>query len=130
LNVENGSFLLPDVGGTLYYSDLRVIDLAGLTDRSITQTIKRDKAEFYEYVFEKTKPTFIHIHGHWTYLSNLEADPRFRRDYVAINEYEDPWVKKTWSKEMYSGDFVRREVTEQNGLALEQIRNRELDCLR
>ena len=39
LGIENGSVLLPDLGGTLYYSNLKVYDLAGLTDKVIGKSL-------------------------------------------------------------------------------------------
>lgn len=112
LGLEDASVLLPDVGGTLYYSRLRVYDLGGLTDRTVALTLLRrpNLAAFHDYVFDTLRPTFIHTHGLWAYLARLDEDPRFRRDYVAIWEEPDPWIRKKFGLEMYSGDYVRREV--------------------
>ena len=82
----------------------------GLTDAVIAHTRRTDRQVFYDYLFETAKPTFIHTHGNWTYAANLEADPRFRRDYVAIEEHADKWVKRVTKKDMMSGDFVRKEA--------------------
>jgi hypothetical protein len=110
LDLTQASVLLPDVGGPLYDSQLRVYDLAGLTDSTIARTIHKDQEAFYDYVFDVIRPTYIHLHGKWTYLANLEADPRFRRDYLPINEYEDRYVKSHHDMILFSGDFVRRDV--------------------
>ncbi|MFX0143792.1 MAG: hypothetical protein ACFE9C_06925, partial [Candidatus Hodarchaeota archaeon] len=110
LDLTQASVLLPDVGGPLYDSHLRVYDLAGLTDSTIARTINKNQAAFYDYVFEMIRPTFIHLHGKWTNLANLEADPRFRRDYLPINEYEDGYVKSHYNIVLFSGDFVRQDV--------------------
>lgn len=114
LGLENASVLLPDVGGTLYYSRLQVYDLGGLTDRTVALTLLRrqDLAAFHDYVFDILRPTFIHTHGLWAYLARLDDDPRFRRDYMAIREELDPWIRKKFGLEMFSGDYVRREVAE------------------
>lgn len=121
LGMENASVLLPDVGGTLYYSRLQVYDLGGLTDRTVALTLlhRKDLAAFHDYVFDTLRPTFIHTHGLWAYLAHLDDDPRFRRDYVAIREELDPWIRKKFGLEMYSGDYVRREVVEGH---LEELR--------
>ncbi|MGB9724261.1 MAG: hypothetical protein ACP5OO_12660 [Chloroflexia bacterium] len=112
LGLENASVLLPDVGGTLYYSRLQVYDLGGLTDRTVALTLLRrqDLEAFHDYVFDTVRPTFIHTHGLWAYLARLDDDPRFRRDYAAIREGLDPWIREKFGLEMYSGDYVRREV--------------------
>jgi hypothetical protein len=112
LGLEQGSILLPDVGGTLYYSRLRVYDLGGLTDRTIARTLfyQKDPAAFYNYVFETARPTFIHTHTLWAYQSNLAGDPRFGRDYVVIQQAVDPWIQAQYGLEMYSGTYVRKDV--------------------
>ena len=109
LRITDGSVLLPDVGGTLYYSDLRVIDLGCLCDTTIARTLLKDQSRFYDYVFDEARPTFIHVHGTWTLRADLDADPRFRRDYVAIKEYPDEWVKKRSGRDLMSGHFVRQD---------------------
>ena len=119
LQLEKASILLPDIGGTLYYSRLTVYDLAGLTDRVIAKTRGRDPEEFYNYLFISIKPTFIHTHEYFTFVSNFEEDHRFRRDYIPIAEYIDPWIVQQYQIEMYSGDFVRKDV----------LRKGDLDCL-
>ncbi len=121
LGLEEASVLLPDVGGTLYYSRLRVYDLGGLTDRTVALTLlhRQDLAAFHDYVFDTLRPTFIHTHGLWAYLTRLDDDPRFRRDYAAIREEADPWIRKKFGLEIYSGDYVRRESV---GERIEELR--------
>jgi hypothetical protein len=121
LGVKDGSLLVPDLGGTLYYSDLRVYDLAGLTDKVIARTLGRDQQAFYDYVFASIKPTFIHTHGAWAYRAALDADPRFRRDYVAIDEATDDWILTRLGQHISSGDFVRKDAIH-NYDALARIR--------
>lgn len=122
LGVQNGSLLLPDMGGTLYYSTLKVYDLVGLTDRTIARTRQVNPPAFYDYIFETVKPTFIHTHGPWAYQARLDADPRFRRDYLPIREQIDPYVLKEYGEQMYAGDYVRREVANQNPDAFAALR--------
>jgi hypothetical protein len=114
MKVTNGSLLLPDMGGTLYYSDLRLYDLAGLTDRTIARTLRHDHRRFYDYVFEEVKPTFIHTHGMWASLADFDADPRFRRDYVPIREGEDIVAERLHERPILAGDYIRKEVAEGN----------------
>jgi hypothetical protein len=112
LHVRDGSLLLPDLGGTLYTSELKVYDLAGLCDRTIGRTLRHDQRRFYDYVFDDLKPTFIHTHHYWTAVSFLEGDPRFRRDYVPLVEYVEPQVSSAVGLPLRSGDFVRRAVAD------------------
>ncbi len=122
LGVEDGSILLPDLGGTLYYSDLRVYDLVGLIDRTIARTRLVNQPAFYDYIFETLKPTFIHTHSAWAYQARFDDDPRFRRDYLPIRESIDTDVLEEYGDALYSGDYVRREVAENNPTAFEQLR--------
>ncbi len=117
LRLREASVLLPDVGATLFVSKLTVIDSAGLCEPEIIQTLKKGThywfsvhPEFYDLVFEKLRPTFVSTHHFWTYVAAFDADPRFRRDYVAINAYEDAYVMSVFGVKLRSGDFVRRDA--------------------
>ncbi len=114
MQIKNGSVLLPDIGGTLYYSNLKVYDMVGLCDKVIAKTLRNDKETFYNYVFEEIKPTYIHIHGNWTLATNFDSDERFRRDYQPINEYQDEWIIKQTGKLMMSGDYVRKDALKES----------------
>ena len=101
LGLESASLLAPDLGGTLLYSRLTVVDLGGLCDRTIARTIGRDPRALHEYVFARVRPTFIHVHSsYWAKLAALDEDERFRRDYVPIRTIPRFDV----------GDFVRRDA--------------------
>jgi len=112
LGVREGSLLVPDVGGTLWASRLRIYDLGALCDRTIARTRGVDQQAFYDYVFAQARPTFIHSHNYWTVVSALELDPRFRRDYVPIFEYDEPHGRQRLGHDYHSGDWVRREVAQ------------------
>lgn len=124
-DIQKGSILLPDVGGTLYYSKLRVYDTGGLCDKTIAKTLEKNQDAFYDYVFGIIKPTFIHTHGEWTYRCKLDNDERFRQDYIPIYEYPDKWVKDNCSLTMYSGDYIRRDAVGNNVESLHQIQENE-----
>lgn len=111
LGVKEGSLLTPDTGGALWYSELRVYDLGMLCDRNIARTLRKNQEAFYNYVFEEIRPTFIYVHGGWSFLAALEDDPRFRREYVAIGEEQVVWASGTPGL-AYAGDYVRRDVVQ------------------
>jgi len=95
LGIEDASLLTPDIGAALLHSSLTIHDLAGLCDRVIATALRKpDKTVLHDYVFERLRPTFIHAHTVWADYAAFETDPRFARDYVALN--------KT--------DFVRRDA--------------------
>jgi hypothetical protein len=126
LQLEKASFLVPDIGGTLYYSKLRIYDLAGLCDKTIARTRGKDQQRFYDYVFDSLKPTFIHTHGYFTGVSKFDDDPRFQRDYVAIKEYRDKYVERKYKASRISGNFVRRDQIEGREAQLDSLRQGHL----
>jgi len=104
------SVLTPDVGGALYYfPHIRIYDIGGLVDPIIARTIGRDEKALRDYIFQEL-PDFIHVHGSWAYAVNLDDDDRFRQYYVPIYEYIDPFILTKYHVEIYSGDYVRREL--------------------
>jgi hypothetical protein len=117
---QNPSVMMADVGGALFAGRLRIYDLGMLSDRTIAKALGegagvQDRATFYDYVFETARPTFIATRAYHSWLARLDADPRFRRDYVAIVEYSDEWIVERYRVVLQSGDFVRREVVVEGG---------------
>lgn len=128
LHLRAGSILTADLGGQLLTSRLTVYDLAGLCEPAVIRTLKRggpiwhyDHPAFADWVFDTIKPTFISTHEFWSNVSALEYDPRFTRDYVAIDAYRDAYVTRTFGRAVRSGDFVRRDVLAPS--SLEQLRS-------
>ncbi len=127
LELPHASLLVPDIGGTLYYSKLRIYDLAGLTDRTIALTRPNNEqftwniGAFYDYVFDTLQPTFIHTHGSFTMRSQFDKDPRFARDYQPIHEYEDDYAGPRLQRKIMSGDYIRRDVAAVNPGKLQDI---------
>lgn len=125
LGLSRGSILTADVGGALMESRLVVHDAAGLCEPEVLRTLKRgtpiwhyDHPLFYDWVLSTVRPTFVTTHAFWSNVSALEQDPRFARDYVAINAHDDAYVARTYGRSVRSGDWVRREVlTDQGALA-------------
>jgi hypothetical protein len=122
LRLEHASLLLPDIGATLLYSNLTVYDAAGLCEPDVVRTLKGGTVywldrhpAFYDWVFETAQPTFINTHDFFTHVAALERDPRFERDYVAVNAYPDAYVALTYGWAALSGDWVRRDVLRSPG---------------
>jgi hypothetical protein len=67
------SILLPDIGGALWSSDLRIYDLAGLIDPTIARTLWYDRPALHRYIFNEIRPTFILTHSVWTEASGLRV---------------------------------------------------------
>jgi hypothetical protein len=121
----DASLLTPDLGGTLYYSTMRVYDLAGLCDRVVARTLRTDHQAFLDYVFERARPTFIHVHASWAEWARFPDDPRLARSYVPISERWDgpsEWVAHAPKNLPWSADYVRRDAIEANPALLERLR--------
>ena len=74
------SVLLPDIGGMLLESHVRVYDLAGLIDRTVARTLQQGNlAGFHDYIFDEARPTFIYVRQWTTAQARLAEDPRFAR---------------------------------------------------
>ena len=119
------SLLTPDMGGTLFYSTMKVYDLAGLCDREIARTLRSDHPAFLRYVFDEVRPTFIHVHASWAEWADLSADPRLRRDYVAIAERHGgpaEWRRKAPARVPWSADYVRRDALAGDAVVLRRLR--------
>jgi hypothetical protein len=131
LGAPDASLLTPDLGGTLYYSRLRVYDLAGLCDPVIARTLRDDRPRFLDYVFEEARPTFIHAHASWAEWAAFVDDPRFSRDYVPVSEtWERPPGHGMRRADIpWSADHVRRDALAGEGATLARLRSRfrELD---
>jgi hypothetical protein len=123
LGIAEGSFLVPDIGGALWCSRLRIYDLGGLTDRTVARTLKKDPAAFYEYVFGVVRPTFILAHGPWAVASALNRDPRLRRDYLPLYLEGDPVGRIIPPGNLRpAGVFVRKDAVAGKEAAVEAIR--------
>jgi hypothetical protein len=100
------------------HSRLTVYDAAGLCEPDVIHTRKHDTPEwllgdpgaFYDYLFERIRPTFIATHDFWTVVAAPERDGRFARDYVAVDAYEDAYALRAFHQRLRSGIFVRRDA--------------------
>lgn len=113
LGVASPSILTQDVGAVLDHGGLRVYDLGGLTEPAVTRTVltpSPNRAEFYDWVFEEIRPTFIACRGDLKRISDYERDPRFIRDYAAIESYVEGDIVRHSPNAIRCGDFVRRDA--------------------
>lgn len=116
LNIKNGSILLPDVGATYYYSNLRVYDSAGLCDKTIARgKYTKNRSMIIDYVFNKIKPTFIHLHDGWSEMIRVDDYSNFRNEYIPIFEIKNEEFSEYYGVDIYSGDYIRKDaVTQEN----------------
>ncbi|WP_199549303.1 hypothetical protein [Streptomyces sp. N35] len=76
---------LPDLGGMLLTTRLRVVDVAGLTDRRIAEAYAaKDKEALRTYVLREVRPELIHVHMAWLGKSGLTDDRLTAAGYVPL----------------------------------------------
>jgi hypothetical protein len=87
MGLPRASILMPDLGATLMYSDLHVIDLAGLCDRKIGRLFHQrvTPMEFSNALLER-HPDFIQIHGWWAQQSGLRQNAAFNENYIELGD--------------------------------------------
>ncbi|MCZ4125273.1 hypothetical protein [Streptomyces sp. H39-S7] len=96
LALPDAGLLLPDLGGTLLTTRLRVTDLAGLTDPAIADAYAaHDTTRLRTYVFDHVRPTFIHVHSPWSTLSGLTPETLTAHGYVPLSTRTDTgdWIR-------------------------------------
>ncbi|MEU6678183.1 hypothetical protein [Streptomyces sp. NPDC046925] len=99
LGLRDATVALPDLGGTLLTSRLRVVDLAGLTDRRVaTAYAAADPAALRDYVLNDVRPELLHVHAAWTRRTGLTPPLLAAAGYVPLYA------------EGNGGDFVRADA--------------------
>ncbi|MEV0322612.1 hypothetical protein ACIBKX_33160 [Streptomyces sp. NPDC050658] len=98
LRVRDASLLLPSLGGTLLTSDLKVYDLAGLTEPRIADALAAGDSEgLRRYVFRELRPTFIHATGVWARKTGMKSPRLTAEGYVPLYRTTDggggDWVR-------------------------------------
>ncbi|MFE0176385.1 hypothetical protein ACFWZ2_29125 [Streptomyces sp. NPDC059002] len=102
LGIKNASVLLPSLGGTLLTSDLKVYDLAGLTEPRIADALAAKDAEgLRTYAFDELRPTFVHAVGVWARKSGMKAPRLTAEGYLPLYRTADG-----------GGDWVRADAVE------------------
>ncbi|MEU6390761.1 hypothetical protein [Streptomyces sp. NPDC046939] len=102
---------LPDLGGTLLTSRLRVLDLAGLTDRTIADAYAaHDKAALTRHVLAEVRPALVHTHGPWTPKTGLTPARLRAAGYAPLYREGD------------GGDYVRTSAVPAGAPRIAQVR--------
>ncbi|MFE6159362.1 hypothetical protein ACFQ7F_10690 [Streptomyces sp. NPDC056486] len=99
LGLRDATVALPDLGGTLLTSRLRVVDVAGLTDRRVADTYAAaDTAALRHYVLNEVRPELLHVHAAWTRRTGLTPPLLAAAGYFPLYTEGD------------GGDFVRADA--------------------
>ena len=99
LGLRHATVALPDLGGTLLTTRLRVLDLAGLTDRRIADAYASgDMRALRDHVLRAERPELLHVHGAWVNKPGLTAARLADAGYVPLYRQQN------------GGDFVRADA--------------------
>ncbi|MDG4862876.1 hypothetical protein P8605_32535 [Streptomyces sp. T-3] len=110
LGIKNASVLLPSLGGTLLTSDLKVYDLAGLTEPRIADLLAEDDIKgLQQYAFDELRPTFIHAVAVWAEKTDMKAPQLTAAGYVPLY------------RQGVGGDWVRADAV-RDSARLESVR--------
>ncbi|NOY27380.1 MAG: hypothetical protein GXP62_16055, partial [Oligoflexia bacterium] len=71
-----------DMGANMYFTDWRILDIAGLVEVPIARHRKYDKAFVREYIFREEQPDFAHVHSSWARTSKINTYPEWKRGYL------------------------------------------------
>lgn len=91
-----------DMGAHMYWTDHRLLDIAGLIDVPFAHH-RFDRGFVHEYVFEENPPLLAHLHGGWAGNSRIPTHPEWRKEYVEIPGYWQGNVR-------HPGNFLRRDA--------------------
>ncbi|MET7537380.1 hypothetical protein [Streptomyces sp. NPDC005507] len=99
LGLRHATVALPDLGGTLLTTRLRVLDLAGLTDRRIADAYASgDMRALRDHVLRAERPELLHVHGAWVNKPGLTVARLADAGYVPLYRQQN------------GGDFVRADA--------------------
>jgi hypothetical protein len=94
-------YAVPDIGGTSFRSDMRVVDLVGLADYHAARTLDEPRLHA-AYVIDERRPHLLDNHGPWEERTGSAAAA------VRSGRYED--VQRSTEEGMYGGQEERRRV--------------------
>ncbi|RVU24525.1 hypothetical protein EOT10_16120 [Streptomyces antnestii] len=99
LGLRHATVALPDLGGTLLTTRLRVLDLAGLTDRPVADAYAAgDMRALRDHVLRAERPELLHVHAAWVTKPGLTAARLADAGYVPLYRQQN------------GGDFVRADA--------------------
>ncbi|SFW91385.1 hypothetical protein [Amycolatopsis australiensis] len=108
---------LIDLGATSLGSRIRVLDLAGLGDKTVADhLLHSDVAGVRDYVFDSEKPELITFIGSWISTLQFDKDPRFEQQYVTIFATQ-PIGNLTVDSRNWVSYYVRRDLVDDAKLA-------------
>ncbi|HJN75836.1 MAG TPA: hypothetical protein QGF58_18040 [Myxococcota bacterium] len=103
LHLERITLFDVDMGAHMFYTDWKILDVAGLVDVSMARH-NFQKAFIREYVLEEGHPDFAHQHGGWANKTKIKSHPEWKREYLEIPGYP------TGKTALHVGNHVRKDI--------------------
>lgn len=103
LHLERVTLFDVDMGAHMFYTNWRILDIAGLVDVSMARH-NYQKAFIREYIFEEGRPDFAHVHGGWATKVKVTSHPEWKRDYIEIPGYVQG------GRTLHIGNHVRKDI--------------------
>jgi len=92
-----------DMGAHMYWSDMEMIDMAGLINTPIAMHTYWDRPFIEEYVFGEKKPHFAHVHLRWADISKYKTYPQWKDTYIEYKGYQQGPI-------LHDGMWARRDM--------------------
>jgi len=103
LHLERVTLFDVDMGAHMFYTDWKILDVAGLVDVSMARH-NFQKAFIREYVIQEGKPDFAHQHGGWANKTKIKSHPEWKREYLEIPGYP------TGKTALHVGNHIRKDI--------------------
>ena len=101
----DAAVLTPDIGGALWENRYRVIDLVGLVDRELGQTVSRDPQSLRDHLLNERKPEGVWLHSFWMAATGFDRDPLFAELYAPV------WEDRPSTESLpTAGFYLRRDL--------------------
>jgi hypothetical protein len=92
-----------DMGAHMYWSEMEMIDMAGLINTPVAMHTYWDRPFVEEYIFGEKKPHFGHVHLRWAEISKFKTYPYWDENYIEYKGYaQGPWL--------HGGMWARRDL--------------------
>ncbi len=89
-----------DMGAHMYWSDMEMIDMAGLINTPVAHHTYWDRPFIEEYIFGEKNPHFAHVHLRWAGISKFQSYPHWQDTYILYKGYRqgDYWHGGMWAR--------------------------------
>lgn len=104
LDLDQVTLLDVDMGAHMYFSDWRILDIAGLIEIPMARHRKFERAFIRHYIFEEERPHFGHVHGNWARSSRIDTHSEWKQGYIEIPGYP------IGNGKLHIGNHVRKDL--------------------